>query len=122
MATILGVANHRRTARARTVTRQATIAVDQMRVGEQGYCPLEAVYVAPSSPRGTDEGRDVASTALFVLPESDVYSEPSPMAKVLVRRLEDGFVIRLPHGEVPSRYRPRPAHGSLPIVALEGCI
>jgi hypothetical protein len=122
MTAILGAADRRRIARARTVARQATIAVDQLRVGEQGYCPVEAVYLAPSSPRGPDEGRDVASTAFFVLPESDVYSEPSPTAKILVRRQEDGFVIRLPHGEVPSRYRPRPAPGSLPIIALEGCM
>lgn len=101
------------------MARQATIGVGQMRVGDEGYCPLDAVYVAPSSPRGLNEGRDVASTGRFLLPESDVYPEPSPMAKVHLRRLEDGFAIRLPPGEVPSRYLPQPVPGSLPVVAVE---
>jgi hypothetical protein len=108
-----------RITRARAVARQATIAVGQMRVGDEGYCPVGAVYVAPASPTGADERRDVASTARFLLPESDVYSEPSPLAKLHVRRLEDGFAIRLPPGEVPSRYRPRPIPGSLPVIATQ---
>jgi hypothetical protein len=95
------------------------MAVGQMRVGDEGYCPVGAVYVAPASPTGADEGRDVASTAQFLLPDSDVYSEPSPMAKVHLRRLEDGFAIRLPPGEVPSRYLPGLVPGSFPVVATE---
>jgi hypothetical protein len=101
------------------VARQATIAVSQMLVGEEGYCPIEALYVAPSSPSGSDVFCDVASTSRFLLPESDAYSEPSPMAKVHIRRLEDGFAIRLPPGEVPSRYLRRPVPGSLPVIAGE---
>jgi hypothetical protein len=101
------------------VALQATIAVGQMRVGDEGYCPVGAVYVAPASPTGPDEGRGVASTKRFLLPNSDVYSEPSPTAKVHVRRLEDGFSIRMPPGEVASRYLSRPVPGSLPVVATE---
>ena len=101
------------------MARQATIAIGQMRVGDEGYCPVAAVYVAPASPTGADEGRDVASTAQFLLPDSDVYSEPSPMAQVHVRRLADGCAIRLPPGQVPSRYLPRLVPGSLPVVAIE---
>jgi hypothetical protein len=108
-----------RIARSRAVARQATIAAGQMRVGDEGYCPLDAVYVAPSSPRGPNEGRDVASTGRFLLPESEVYPEPSPMAKVHLRRLEDGFAIRLPPGEVPSRYLPQPVPGSIPVMAFD---
>jgi hypothetical protein len=95
------------------------MAVSQMQVGDEGYCPIQAVYVAPSSPRGKDEGRDVASTSRFLLPDSEVYSESSPTAKVHVRRLEDGVAIRLPPGEVPSRYLRHIAPGSLPVVAIE---
>jgi hypothetical protein len=102
-----------------TVASQATIAVGQMRVGDEGYCPIAAVYVAPSSPIGPEGGRDVASTSLFLHPDADVYSEPSPLAKVHVRRLEEGFAIRLPAGEVPSRYLPRPRPEPLPVVAIE---
>ena len=98
---------------------QATIAIGQMQVGDEGYCPLAAVYVAPSSPRGPDQGRDVASTARFLLPDADIYSEASPRAKVRIRRLGDGFAVRLPPGEVPSRYVRQPRSGSLPIVAVE---
>jgi hypothetical protein len=90
-----------------------------MRVGDEGYCAVGAVYVAPASPTVPDEGRDVASTTRFLLPDSDVYSEPSPTAKVHVRRLEDGCAIRLPPGEVPSRYLPRPVPGSLPVIGTE---
>jgi hypothetical protein len=95
------------------------IAVGQMKVGDEGYCPFGAVYVAPSSPTGTDEGRRVAATARFLLFDSDVYCEPSPLAKVHVKRLDDGFAIRLPPGEVPSRYLRRPIPSSLPVVATE---
>ena len=109
----------RRITRARAVARQATTAVGRMRVGDEGYCPVGAVYVAPASPARADQGRDVASTARFLLPESDVYSEPSPLAKLHVRRLEGGFAIRLPPGEVPSRYLPRHIPGSLPVIATE---
>jgi hypothetical protein len=109
----------RRIMRARAVARQATIAVGQMRVGDEGYCIVGALYVAPVSPTGPDEGRGVAHTAQFLLPDSDVYSEPSPTAKVHVTRLEDGFAIRLPPGEVASRYLPRPVPGSLPVVGTE---
>jgi hypothetical protein len=104
--------------RARTVANQATIAVGQMRVGDEGYCPIDSVYVAPSSPRGPDEGCDVAATARFLLPDSDVCPEPSPRAKVHVRRVEDGYAIRLPPGEVASRYLRRPVPGSLPVIAI----
>src|SRR5690348_4148831 len=86
----------RRIMRARAVARQATIAVGQMRVGDEGYCVVSALYVAPVSPTGPGEGRGVAHTAQFLLPDSDVYSEPSPTAKVHITRLEDGFAIRLP--------------------------
>jgi hypothetical protein len=95
------------------------MAVSQMRVGDEGYCPVQAVYVVPSSPRGEDEGRDVASTSRFLLPDSDVYSQPSPTAKVHLRRLEDGVAIHLPPGEVPSRYLRRIVPGSIPVVAIE---
>jgi hypothetical protein len=101
------------------VARQATIAVGQMRVGDEGYCPVGAVYVAPASPTGADESRGVASTTRFLLPDSDIYSEPSPLAKVRVRRLEDGVEIRLPPGEVASRYLRRLVPGSFPVVATE---
>jgi hypothetical protein len=90
-----------------------------MRVGDEGYCRVGAVYVAPASPTGADEGRGVAATTRFLLPDSDISSEPSPTAKVHVRRLEDGVEIRMPPGEVPSRYLPRPVPGSLPVVATE---
>ncbi len=101
------------------MARQATIAVGQMRVGDEGYCVVGALYVAPVSPTGPDEGRGVARTAQYLLLDSDVYSEPSPTAKVHVTRLEDGFAIRLPPGEVASRYLPRPVPGSLPVVGTE---
>jgi hypothetical protein len=101
------------------VARQATIAVGRMLVGGEGYCPLGAVYVAPSAPTGPDGGGGVASTARFLLADSDAYPEPSPMAGVHIRRLEGGFAIRLPPGEVPSRYLPRPVPGSFPVVATE---
>jgi hypothetical protein len=90
-----------------------------VQVGEEAYCSREAVYVAPSTPRGSDEGRDVASTGLFLLPDAEVCSEPSPMAKVHIRRLEDGFAVRFPPGEVASRYRRCPAPGSLPVIVPE---
>ena len=95
------------------------MAASQMQVGDEGYCPVQDVYLAPSSPRGEDEGRDVASTSRFLLPDSDVYSEPSPTAKVHVRRLEEGFAIRMPPGEVASRYLRRLVPGSFPVVATE---
>jgi hypothetical protein len=95
------------------------MAASQMQVGDEGYCPVQDVYLAPSSPRGEDEGRDVASTSRFLLPDSDVYPEPSPTAKVYVRRLEDSVAIRLPAGEVPSRYLRRIVPGSIPVVAIE---
>ena len=98
---------------------KATIAVGQMRVGDEGYCAVGAVYVAPASPSGPDEVRRVASTTRFLLPDSDVYDEPSPTAKVHVRRLDDGFAIRMPPGEVASRYLPRPVPGPLPVVGTE---
>jgi hypothetical protein len=101
------------------VASQPTMAVGRMRVGEGGYCPIEAVYVAPLSPKGPDEGRAVASTARFLRPDAGVYSEPSPLAKVRIRRMEDGFAIRLPPGEVPSRYLPQPGPGSVPVVTVE---
>jgi hypothetical protein len=101
------------------VASQATIVVGQMRVGEGGYCRIEAVYVAPSSPRGPDVGRAVASTARFLRPDAGVYSEPSPLAKVRIRRMEDGVAIWLPPGEVPSRYLPQPRPGSVPVVTVE---
>jgi hypothetical protein len=110
--------SHRIT-RASAVALQATIAVGRLRVGDEGYCRVGAVYVAPASPTGADEGRGVASTTRFLLPDSDVYSEPSPMAKVHVRRLEDGIAIRMPPGEVASHYLPRPVPGSLPVVATD---
>ena len=98
---------------------EAMIALGQVPVGDEVYCSREAVYVAPSTPRGPDEGRDVAATGLFLLPDARVYPEPGPMAKVHIRRLEDGFAIRLPPGEVASRYRRCPAPGSLPVVEPE---
>src|SRR5689334_16377645 len=98
----------RRITRARAVARQATIAIGQMRVGDECYCSVGAVYVAPAPLTGPDEGRGVASTTCFLLLDSDVYSEPSPTAKVHVRRLLDGCAIRMPPGEVASRYLPRP--------------
>ncbi len=101
------------------MARQATIAIGQMQVGDEGYCQVNAVYVAPSSPSGTEEGRDVASTTHFLLSDADVSSEPSPMAKVHVKRLEDGFAIRVPHGEVLSRYLRQPVPGSLTVTAIE---
>jgi hypothetical protein len=101
------------------MARQATISIGQMLVGDEGYCHVDTVYVAPSSPIGSDEGRNVAATCRFLLPESDVYPEPSPMAKVHVRRLEDGFAIRVPPGEVASRYLRRPVPGSFPVLAIE---
>jgi hypothetical protein len=101
------------------VERQATIAIGRMRVGDEGYCAIGAVYVAPASPTGRDEGRGVAATTPFLLPDSDVCPEPSPTAKVHVRRLEDGFAIRLPPGEVASRYLPQPVPGSLSVIGTE---
>jgi hypothetical protein len=101
------------------VARQATIAIGQMQVGDEGYCHVQAVYAAPSSPKGPEEGRDVAATTYFLLPDADVTSEPSPMAKVYVKRLEDGFTIRVPHGEVLSRYLRQPVPGSLTVTAIE---
>jgi hypothetical protein len=106
-------------ARARAVASQATIAIGHMQVGDEGYCPLGAVYVAPSCSTGPDDDRNVASTARFLLPDTDVYTEPSQMAKVHIRRLEDGFAIKLPPGEVASRYLQRPVPGSLPVLAIE---
>jgi hypothetical protein len=108
-----------RRANVRIVTPRSTIAVGQLRVGDEGYCPVDAVYLAPSSPSGTDEGRDVAATARYLLPDAGIYLEPSPRAKLRLRRLEDGLAIRLPPGDVPSRYRRRPVPGSLPVVAIE---
>jgi hypothetical protein len=90
-----------------------------MQVGEEGYCSIDAMYVAPSSPPGPNEGHDVGMTARFLLPEAELYSEPSPMAKVHIRRLEDGFAITLPPGEVASRYRRCPVPGSLPVIATD---
>lgn len=101
------------------VPSRATIAVGQLQVGEEGYCSLEAVYVAPTSPKAPDEGRDVAATALFLLPDSEIYSEPSPLAKMHIRRLEEGYAVHLPAGEFPSRYRRSPAPDSLPVIATE---
>lgn len=98
---------------------QATIAIGQMAVGDEGYCAVDAVFLAPSSSRGPDEGRDVAATAYFLRPDADVYSESSPIAKVHIRRREDGYAIGLPPGEVPSRYLRQPVPGSLRIVATE---
>jgi hypothetical protein len=90
-----------------------------MRVGDEGYCHAGAVFAAPADPRRPDEGRGVASTARFLFPESDVYSELSPRARIHVRRTEDGFAIRMPPAEVPSRYLRRAAPGSLPVIAVE---
>jgi hypothetical protein len=101
------------------VGRQATIAVGQMLVGDEGYCSSASVYVTPSSPRGSDEGRDVAATAHFLLADADVYPDPSPIAKVRVKRLEGGVSIHLAPGEVASRYFLAPTPGSLPVVAIE---
>jgi hypothetical protein len=99
-----------------SVASQATIAVGQMQIGEEGYCPVEAVYMAPSSPIGPEGGRGVASTSRYLVPDADVYPEPSPRAKVHVRRLEEGFAIQVPSGEVASRYRRQPYPDSLPVV------
>jgi hypothetical protein len=101
------------------VASQATIAVGQMRVGEEGYCPVDAVYAAPSSSTGPDGARGVASTSHFIDPDAELYSEPSPWAKLHIWRQEDGFVIRLPSGYVPSRYLAQPSPESLPVVAIE---
>lgn len=97
----------------------AKTALCQMPIDEAGYCLLEAVYVAPCSPRGPEDGRNVGETALYMRPDADVFAEPSPIAKVYVRRLEGGFAIQLPAGEMPSRYLGRPVEGSLPVIALE---
>jgi hypothetical protein len=98
---------------------RATIAISQLNVGEQGYCPIDAVIVAPASPRGAEDGRDVAATAYLLAPEAEVAPEPSPTAKVHVSRRDEGYVIRLVAGEVPSRYLRRPGPGSIPVVAIE---
>lgn len=97
---------------------RATISVGQTQVGDEGFCPVATVYLAPSSPRGQD-GHDVATTSRFLLPDSDLWSEPSELAKVHVRRMEDGYAIRLPPGEVVTRYLPRPVPGSFLVIATE---
>ncbi len=98
---------------------RATTPLSQLQVGEEGFCTLDAIYVAPSAPSGPDEGRDVATTALFLLPDAEVHAEPVMTSKVHVQRVEDGLVIRVPKGEVPSRYLPQIVPGSLPVVATE---
>jgi hypothetical protein len=95
------------------------MAIGQMQVGDEGYCPVAAVYVAPCSPRAPAQGRDVASTARFLFPDAAVCSEASPRAKARIRRLEDGFSVRLPPGEVPSRYLRQARSGSFPVIAIE---
>jgi hypothetical protein len=41
------------------------------------------------------------------------------MARVHIRRREDGYAVRMPPGEVASRYRRCHAPGSLPVIAPE---
>ncbi len=98
---------------------QPTIQVGQMQVGDEGYCAIEAVYLAPSASADSEAGRNVAATSLFLHPDADVQAEPSPLAKVQVLRREDGFVVRVPHGEAASRYLPRPCDGAIPVVGVE---
>lgn len=98
---------------------RATIPVSQLQAGEQGYCAMEAIYIAPSAPTGPEEGRGVGDTERFVPPDAEVHAEPTPLAKVRIRRLEAGLSLHLPSGELPTRYRPQVVPGSVPVVALE---
>jgi hypothetical protein len=96
------------------------MTVGQMQVGDEGFCSLDALYVAPRPPQGPGDAPVVACVSPFLLPESPVFGEPSASAKVHIRRLEAGFAILLPPGEVPSRYCREHPPGSLPVVAIEG--
>jgi hypothetical protein len=98
----------------------ASMTVGGMQAGEKGFCSLDALYVAPRPPRGPGDHPSVASVSPYLLPESPVFREPSALAKVHIGRLEDGFAIRLPPGEVPSSYRREHPPGSQPVVAIEG--
>lgn len=98
---------------------RATIPISQLQPGEQGYCAMEVIYVAPSAPAGPEEGRSVGETERFVLPDAEIHAEQTPLAKARLRRLEAGLALHLPSGELPTRYRPRVLPGSLPVVALE---
>jgi hypothetical protein len=98
------------------VENRVTIPASELQVGDQGYCTLDSIYVAPSGP---DEGHDVGSTARFLLPDANIYTEPVTTAKVHVTRLENGLAIRVPTGEVPSRYLPQVVPGSVPVLAAE---
>ena len=101
------------------MTHQVKKMVRQLQIGDEGYCPVDAFYVAPSSPKGSGDSSGVGSTLPFLLPETHVYPQFSPSAKVRIRRMEEGYAIRLPSGEVLSRYRGQPVPGSLPIFAID---
>jgi hypothetical protein len=98
----------------------ASMTVGEMQASDEGFCSLDAIYVAPRPPRGPGDHLSVASVSPYLFPESPVFGEPSAMAKVHIRRLEGGFAIRLPPGEVPSSYRREHPPGSQPVVAIDG--
>ena len=97
----------------------ASMTVGQMQVGDEGFSSLDALYVAPRPPRGSGDHPSVASVSPFLVPDSPVFGEAVAMAKVRIRRLEDGFAIRLPPGEVPSSYRREHPPDSCPVVVIE---
>ena len=97
----------------------ASMTVGQMRASDEGFCSLDAIYVAPKPPRGPGDHLSGASVSPYLFPESPVFGAPSGMAKVHIRRLEDGFAIRLPPGEVPSSYRREHPPDSCPVVVIE---
>ena len=100
----------------------APMTVGRMQVDDEGFCSKDALYVAPRPSRGPGDNPSVAEVSPFLLPDSPVCGEPSARAKVHIRRLEDGFVICLPPGEVPSSYRREHPPGPQPVVAIDGVV
>jgi hypothetical protein len=97
----------------------ASMTVGRMQAGDEGFCSKDALYVAPRPPRGPGDDPSVADVSPFLLPDSSVCGEPSARAKVPIRRLEAGFAICLPPGEVPSSYRREHPPDSCPVVVIE---
>ena len=100
---------------------RATIAAVEMRVGDEGFCLLgcrlrgaRRLRKVPRGPRRRFHGPLPRARSGHLL-RAIVDGQGTRQ----VGRLDEGFAIRLPPGEVPSRYLPQAAPDSLPIIAFE---
>jgi hypothetical protein len=95
--------------------------LSEMEIGEEGFCSVLSLYGGPALPVWGEDARvsGIPVTTRTFLMDSEVYSKPSPEARLRVKRLKMGFSVGFPDGAPTVKFRAGHLPKPLPVVGMD---